>query len=57
MKKNYQKPAMSEVTILQTCMICSTTTGVSSNVGLTYGGAGVGDARAKSRNADWDEWE
>lgn len=57
MRRNYQKPVMNEVKIQQTSMICSTTTSVNSNAGLTYGGAGSVDARAKSRNADWDEWE
>jgi len=59
MKKNYQKPTMQVAEIEQTNIICAsptmkrTTTNLTGNDAIQYGGGGSGPAR--SRNLDCDD--
>lgn len=56
-KKVYVKPVVEIAPVkVVTSMLIDSISSVGSNVGLSYGGGGAGDARAKDRgNMYWDE--
>ena len=61
MKKNYVQPTMQVVELnSKTCLLQSSLTSVSSNLGddaIEYGGGSSQAARVKSNTVDWDNWE
>lgn len=52
-KKVYQEPRTIIVNVQTQQIIASTTTGATTNVGITYGGGN--DGAALSRGGDWDD--
>ena len=56
MKKSYKKPEALVIDIEVSQLVCLSN--INSNVGLTPGGGGNGDARAPEmrRGSDWDEY-
>ena len=56
MKKNYQKPTMSEVKIQFETILQTSVEDISSNTTMHYGGGGSGPARGRERNT-FDDWE
>lgn len=61
MKKNYVQPTMQVVELnSKTCLLQSSVTSVSSNLGddaIEYGGGSNQAARVKGNTVDWDNWE
>ena len=61
-KKEYMKPAMRVVRTLQTNIICAspamrrTTTNLTGNDAIQYGGGGSGAARSRDLGWDDEEW-
>ena len=56
MKKNYQKPTMSEVKIQFETILQASVEDINSNTTMHYGGGGSGPARGRERNT-FDDWE